>query len=323
MELRTLREEEKPAFLDLMSQAFRDVDTTHFARYLAEDPHLGPEDTFVALDGHRLIAAVQLFTRTIGLHGEPVLLGGIGSVATAPAYERRGLATALLRRAIAEMERREMVISLLFTGRSSFYERLGWRSIPHPMLAIRRGQPAGPHAARDFDAQDLDPQDLAGVKALYAHYSGRRDGTTRRDDRYWSAQLRFAGNPGEHFRVLEAPAEGGLVAYARKIQLMGMDRIMEHGCAPGQEGALAELLLTMAPEGGALFVANCDPTLLRALSDAGARWAAVDFPDQMWRVVDRDRLAALAGSGARAPDEAVLDALLGPGRIVYWPSDRF
>lgn len=311
-----MRADERAPFLALMKAAFVDEDTAHFARYLDEDPRLSHRDTLVAVDGERLVSAVQIFTRTVGLRGAAVPLGGIGSVATHPDYERRGHSTELLRRAIAEMQRRKMALSLLFTGRTSFYERLGWVAIPHPLLVVRRGERAGAPVGRAFEPADLEP-----VKRLYRHYSGPRDGTTRRDDAYWTGQLRFAGNPGERFRVLER--DGRIVAYARHITFLNLARIIEHGCAPGCEGELAELLLAMAPADAPLFVPRCDARLEAELRSRSASCDEVGFPDQMWRVLDRDRLESLARERSGEDDRALLAALVSGDDHVYWPSDRF
>ena len=135
IELRTLQPVERSAFLDLMEVAFSERDL--FARYL-EVGLVGPDDTLVALDGTRLVSSVQIFDKRIRLGRAVAGVGGIGSVATHPEYERRGLATLLLRRAIEEMQRRGHCLSLLFTGRLSFYDRLGWESVPQTAWSIRR-----------------------------------------------------------------------------------------------------------------------------------------------------------------------------------------
>jgi predicted N-acetyltransferase YhbS len=316
VEYRTLREREREAFLDLMEAAFVDEQRAHFARYLDHDPRLGCDDTLVALDAGRIVAAVQIFTRQIRLRGEAVLLGGIGSVGTHPEFERRGLSTALLRRAIDEMGDRGMALSLLFTGRTSFYQRLDWVQIPHPLLVVRRR--AGPCANPGRSFRDSD---LPAVRRLYDAYSGSRDGVTVRDDIYWRAQLRFAGQLDEHFVVLER--DGAIVAYARRIRFLTLARIIEHGCVSGREGDLAELLLSLAPADAPLFLPHCDAVLESALGARADSCEQIAFPDQMWRVLDRSRLLALADADATIDDAALLAALVsGPDRV-YWPSDRF
>lgn len=316
VEYRTMRDGERDAFLALMATAFADEDPTHFAGYLDEDPLLGNEDTLLAVEAGRIVSAVQVFTRTIRLRGQPVALGGIGSVATHPEHAGRGLASELLRRAIDTMRTRGMAISLLFTARTGFYRRLGWVDVRHPVLVVRGG--AGrPRAG----AEALCPGDLPRIRDLYARYSGSRDGTTIRDERYWLAQLRFAGSPDEHFAV--ARRGGRIVAYARRIPFVGLARIMEHGCEPGAEVDLAGLLLSIKPEDAPLFVPACDADLERALVRTGARCETVMFPDQMWRVIDGRRLRAIAGVGEEVGDAALLETLVRAPGGVYWPSDRF
>lgn len=316
VEYRTLRVDEREGFLDLVDAAFVDEDRALFARYLDADPNLGCEDTWVAVEAGRIVSSVQIFTRTIRLRGEAVALGGIGSVATHPDREGRGHASALLRRAIDDMSARGAVLSLLFTGRRGFYERLGWVSVPHALLVVRPGGTPSPAAVRTFA-----PDDLPRIRALYEAYSGARAGTTVRDAAYWQGQLRFAGNPDERFLVLE---QGGtIVAYARRIPFFGLARVMEHGCAPGAEDALASLLLALAPADGPLHLPRCDPALEAALSSLGAACDVVRFPDQMWRVIDGARARALSGLPPRSTDAEVLRALVSGPEAVFWPSDRF
>lgn len=313
---RTLRADEREAFLDLMDAAFVDEERAHFARYLDEDPLLGHDDTLVAVEDGRIVSALQIFTRTIRLRGEPVPLGGIGSVGTHPDFEGRGLSTGLLRRAIDAMRDRGMALSLLFTGRVGFYQRLGWVKVLHPLLVARRRSDAEPVAARVFRADDLP-----AVQQIYAAYSGWRDGATLRDETYWRAQLRFAGQPDEHFHVLERA--GRIVAYARRIRFVGLARIIEHGCGPGAEAQLADLLLAMAPDDAPLFLPHCDPALEAALRARAAACDRITFPDQMWRVLDRPRLQALAETDASLDDASLLARLVAAPDGVYWPSDRF
>lgn len=310
---RRLREEERVPFLDLMEAAFDE--RALFDLYLEHDPLLRFEDTLVACDGDRLVASVQIFTRTIRVRGEALLLGGIGSVATHPDYERRGAATAVLRRAIAEMERRGMALSLLFTMRTSFYERLDWTRIDHPMWVVHAG------ADERGLGREFTQSDLGDVKALHARFSGARELTCLRDDDYWGAQLHFAGSPEEDFRVVE---RGGRVcAYARAMEESGIARVTEYGCEADATEDLAGLLVGMAPSGRPLFVPDVDAEIGAVLRRRASQLDSVAFPDTMWRVLDRPRLRGLAGLGAAASDEEVLRTLVDVPQAVYWPSDRF
>ena len=278
--------------------------------------------TLVAVRGARLVASVQLFTRSIRAPGGTALaLGGIGSVATHPEFERRGIATALLHRAGAEMRRRGTALSLLFSDRVAFYERLGWQQVTHPVWVLRWSEPTPD--GRAGRVRELRETDLPALRSIYAEFNAGRPGTTLRDESYWRGQLAFAGNPEERVRVIEAG--GTPVAYARRIDFAGLDRISEFAARRGHESALALVLrdLARAPDRPLFVPAVPDPAVDRALAVAGSARDVIDFPGQMWRVEDRGRLESLVVGGADLDDAALLRATIAGASALYWPSDRF
>jgi predicted N-acetyltransferase YhbS len=298
-----MRSGERAALLDLLEAAFHERDV--FVHYMESDPDLRDRDTLLALDRSRPVSSVQIFTKRIRLRGETVLLGGIGSVATHPDYERRGIASRLLRLAIDEMERRGMLLSLLFTGRISFYERLGWVQVPYPAWAIHSD------GLQEVEQRDFTDDDLPAVKRLYEAYSGELEGVTVRDDGYWRAQLRYAGNPGEAFRVAER--DGVLVAH----------QVMEYARAPGAAAELAALLIDLAPRDAALLLPRTpDRDLELELRGLASGLDAIELPERMWRVLDRTRLLDLAGR-TDGDDVDLLRGLVGTEQAIYWTSDRF
>jgi predicted N-acetyltransferase YhbS len=319
VELRTLRADEREPVLDLLQEAFgfRQL----FAAYMDHDPCYRPDDYHVAsLDGE-LVSCVQIFTKDIRLRGHVVRLGGIGSVATHPQHRGRGLASSLLRRAIEDMRRREMVVSLLFSDRRGFYERLGWHVIAGPRLAIHA---PGPDVESPPSVRMRPPQaeDLPAIYALYDEYASRLEGTTVRDEVYWRGQLRYAGAPSECFRVCER--DGAIVAYARSIVLSGVTQAMEYARRAHAADALAALLVALAPASGALLAPRApDPELERALARRAARTDRLEDPSTLWRVLDRGTLCRLAELPETAPDAQLLEGLLAEPAALYWPSDRF
>ncbi|MFP8882333.1 MAG: GNAT family N-acetyltransferase [Myxococcota bacterium] len=315
IEFRTLRDGERELLLDLLEAAFDEREL--FARYLDADSLVGPKDSWIALDGARLVAATQIFDKSIRLRGQVASIGGIGSVATHPDYERRGIATELLRHAIRDMERRGHALSLLFTGRISFYERLDWVQIVRPTWTLTRTDPAQPVASRPFAEPDLER-----VERIYEYYNLHADSSVVRDRSYWRAQLGYAGNPDEDFRVVERA--GKIAAYARRIDFFGIPRIIEHGCAPDGRNELARLLCEFAPDAGALLLHRTDDSALAdALRITGVSIQATEWGDNMWRVIDRPRLLALAELPSSVTDADLLHELVGGDSAVYWASDRF
>jgi predicted N-acetyltransferase YhbS len=315
IEFRTLRSSEREPLLDLLQAAFDEREL--FARYLDADGLLGPDDTWVALDGSRLVTSVQVFEKSIRLHGQVATIGGIGSVATHPDYERRGIASELLRRVIGGMKERGHALSLLFATRIPFYERLGWVQLPHPTWTLTRTAPARELDSRPFVASDLDR-----IERIYDYYNLHANASAVRDRRYWLAQLAYAGTPDEDFRVVER--DGKIVAYARQIDFYGIPRIMEHGCAPDGRPELARLLSGFAPASGALVVHRTDDAALaEALQDTGVDVRETEWGDTLWRVIDRDRVLDLAKLPSQTSDTELLHKLVGNESAVFWTSDRF
>jgi predicted acetyltransferase len=255
------------------------------------------------------------------LRGEEIVLGGIGSVATLPEYRRRGLATALLERAIDEMRARNMGLSLLFSGRESFYGGLGWVPLGHPVHIVHSAGDS-PRASSSSLGRPFHESDLSAVEQLYDRYTRDLDACTVRDAAYWRGQLRYAGNPDETFHVVER--DRVVVAYARLIELEGMARVSEYGRVPDAASELAELLIAMAPEGRPIFVPGCgDAALATELAQRARQLDDIELPGLLWRVLDRPRLARLAGIESDVSDERLLRELVATERSVFWLSDRF
>jgi predicted N-acetyltransferase YhbS len=315
-----MRSEERETILDLLEAAFglRQV----FDLYMRYDPALSPEDMLIATRDGQPASCVQIFTKRVRIRGETILMGGIGSVGTHPDHRSQGLASELMRRADQEMQRKGMVFSLLFTGRLSFYERLGWISIPQGKLALHVARDATTVAPPGAEIRPYREADRAQVEHLYEQHTRSLETSTVRDRAYWDGQLRYAGDPDEDFYVAERG--GWIVAYARKVVLEWASIAMEYAREPGAAAELAALLVTLAPREGALLVPwAADTELERALEPQSRRLDHFPDPEFMWRVLDRERLARLSNSDPSSEDRALLEPLVAGPRALYWPSDRF
>jgi len=308
---------DRGAVLDLLEHAFgiRDL----FERYMDFDPEFAYGDVLLALEGDAPVACVQVFQKTIRLAGQPVRLGGIGSVATRASQRGSGLATELLERALERMRARELSLSLLFAAPvAPLYERLGWRRIPAPLLRLTRarvGEPPDP-------GRDFQPADLARVSALYDVFTAALSGPTLRDARYWRGQLRTAGTPTETFRL--AHSVGELAAYARSANFNGRQRVIEYARSPEGAESLADLLASSIPPDKPTYAPfTNDPGLARALEARGVSLALAADPSPMWKVLDTARLARIAGLPGSASDQDLLHSLIERPRATYFPSDRF
>jgi GNAT superfamily N-acetyltransferase len=361
MEIRTLARGEREKLLELLdgwplADGWRGRD--FFWRYVERDPTFADENVWVALEDGRLLSCVQIFPRAIRMAGTEVPAGGIGTVFTREGARRRGLAERLMERACESMRARGLAVSLLF-GVQPLYRRQGYEFWPaHAGLLLRAKDDAGANArsaarpppraaaglAPGLTVDAFEPaRDLAALRALHAAYSGLLAGTVVRDEALWAHSLANAGNPSEEFLV--ARAGGELVAYARACVLSGFLNLMEFGCVPGFEDALAALVAGLGRERADDALAaragktsaelrhmmvsaplqRFAPDLAVALAQAGFELREIPLRNCMLRCLDPAALAARVGVTARSGEtpNGFLARLLPADELVFWTADRF
>jgi ribosomal protein S18 acetylase RimI-like enzyme len=175
------------------------------------------------------------------LGGTAVPVGGIGSVATYPEYEKRGYATALLRDAIERMEGAGHALSFLFTGLIPFYGKLGWRAVPEPLYRAEPEEVAGVSATAGVSVRPFTSADLPAVARVYRRAIEGKTGAVVRSLRYWRDHMTWVRDDPEGFLV--AGARGRVVAYVRSyVEIDNHLHLLEGEALPGSEGALAVLL---------------------------------------------------------------------------------
>lgn len=127
----------------------------------------------LAREGEGLVGHLALCFRVIAMGDRPTPIIGVAEVATAPALQGKGIATALLRAAIARARMTEAEFILLF-GNRPIYQRLGFlpKTCTIRYLGMAEGQMTQIHARvepatrvmalRDTAWDDTAPIDLAG-----------------------------------------------------------------------------------------------------------------------------------------------------------------
>lgn len=313
-----------------------------FRRYIERDPTYADENVWVACDESKLLSCVQIFPRIIRVLDRDVPTGGIGSVFTHPEWRGSGLAGSVLDRAAEDMSKRGMELSLLFSGRHSFYERHGWSVRKSHRTVLRwRDRSAAAGSGSAIDVLPFRPEaDLQAVREIHQVYSSGRTGTVARDDALWDASLVLAGNPAEEFNV--ARADGTIVAYIRATLLDDVFQVTELGRSDRGAEGLAELVIDLmgeresdplAPPGKssrelrafAILPSFDDIPLTVALEERGVASHPVEDPTTMLRCIDADALAHRLGASRLPGEEAAqfIDRILPPDGLVFWPADRF
>jgi predicted N-acetyltransferase YhbS len=103
--------------------------------------HEVPDDTthFVRSAGSLLVSHVQVIPIELDGRDRRLLIGGVSSVMTYPAFRKEGHSSALLRRAADHIEASGMDLGMLFCdeGNVPFYERRGWHALERGRVTVR------------------------------------------------------------------------------------------------------------------------------------------------------------------------------------------
>ena len=94
---------------------------------------------FVAELNGEIVAHASVVPREIRVGGRPLRTGYVEAVATAPAHQRTGLGTLVMRAVDAHLDA-GYELGALGTGSHGFYERLGWRTWQGPSSVRTAGE---------------------------------------------------------------------------------------------------------------------------------------------------------------------------------------
>jgi predicted N-acetyltransferase YhbS len=239
--IRSARRGDFPAIYDLLEVCFRNEHIEYFVQQTEDDSTYRLHHTRVLEVDGRVVSHVRIFARRMLVGGTAVPVGGIGSVATHPDYERRGFATALLRDAIERMEGAGHVLSFLFTGLIPFYDQLGWRVVPEPLYTAQAEEIAGVSATAGLSVRPFTSADLPAVARVYRRAIEGKMGAIVRSLRYWRDHMTWVRDDPEGFLVAES--RGRVVAYVRSyVERDNHLHLLEGEAVPGAEAALSPLL---------------------------------------------------------------------------------
>lgn len=168
------------------------VAAADFRRFVDEAPGADPSRVRCAYRADRYLGGYLLEERWLRVGPGRVRTGWIGVVVTHPDHRRQGVATALMRDAIAYATDRRYGL-LLLNGLAGFYDPFGYTDVfdatEHaldlaPILAL----PPSPYRVRRATSGDA-----TALLALYNRHYGSYPGSTARPLVYQEFLLRFAG----------------------------------------------------------------------------------------------------------------------------------
>ncbi len=157
---------------------------------------LAPFVGVFAVEGRQVIGQTYCFRYTYRFPSGEAPVGGVAAVATRPDRTGRGVA----HRILEEVHRREREGGvdhiLLWTNRSwsahRLYERLGYRDIYHPLLALRAFGPDAPAPIR-HRVRRARVADVASMEELHAAATRRRWGFGARRPGTLALEVRSEG----------------------------------------------------------------------------------------------------------------------------------
>jgi GNAT superfamily N-acetyltransferase len=102
-----------------------------------------PDWLVLGFAGSELVSQLCLLEREITVDGEPLRVAGVGGVATHPDWQRRGLASQLLRAAGTFMcDKMQVPFGLLVCADATqpVYARCGWQTVSNSLLFVQDGR---------------------------------------------------------------------------------------------------------------------------------------------------------------------------------------
>lgn len=169
-------------------------------------PHGGIETVFLAESDDVLLGACRLIPCRQILVGSDISMLGLAAVAVSPGARRRGVASELCRRALAEGVSRGHLASVLFPFRPAFYRRLGWGLVGE--LQSFRFLPESLPEAGDPMVEPGGPADEPAVAACYERVARGSNGLLIRDEVLWRKHLEAPAT-----QLLVARVAGGIGGY--------------------------------------------------------------------------------------------------------------
>lgn len=255
--VRNPRQGELMTVWEVLCVAFGEEPRERFRRQIWEDSTFELDQIRVAEVGGKIVSHVWVAERPVFYRGQTILpMGGIGGVGTLPEYRGRGLATLLLKDAIAYMESKGHAISMLFTGINPFYARLGWADFPEWRFRLQvRRVPEESEMPENYFVRlcEID-KDLVHLRSIYRrHVQGLQLSLCHaRPDSFWlDGHPQYLGLKPSHVVVKgRERREERVVGYVCAFPTEQGIKVSEFAYDPDHPLAVIALAVALAREAG-------------------------------------------------------------------------
>lgn len=161
----------------------------HLRWYYLENPRVGLDLVYVAEVAGRARSTARIVLLEAYVDDNVVPVGGIATVATHPAYRRRGLAGALTRHALYELRERGIHLSLLHPFAHAFYRRYGFELATEGIEYALKPTDL-PTSSEQERVRAYVPADLSPMMDLQDERVAAHPCCVRRSGEWWRLALR-------------------------------------------------------------------------------------------------------------------------------------
>ena len=134
--------------------------------FLSNYPEFRREHTRLLMAEGQIVACLCIFTHTIRLGEARMKTGGIGNVATAGPWRRKGYAALLMEDALRYMRSHGYHLSMLF-GIADFYHRWGFTSVLPEYASLIELKEADTATSESFKHRAIKPGDIPAVLKMH------------------------------------------------------------------------------------------------------------------------------------------------------------
>ncbi|MDR0270474.1 GNAT family N-acetyltransferase [Paenibacillus sp.] len=276
---------ELEAVYDILGDVFPDG-RDFFQKRLDHDSAYELSTTWIAMQQGDIASTIQVFPFASRIEDVALKIGGIGSVATVPAFRGQGHCIQILHRISAWMEQQEYDLSLLFAVINPFYEKVGWSTVPETMYEMSRAD-SMVETSSEYDFIPFDPSYTEVISGIYEQFNSSVTGTVNRARGHWNDRLNWP--KWQASSCLLAVRNGVVVAYGHISETAadGEAYLDELCYAKGEEQAVIPLFHALSkqrPEAERILVnLPGDHVLIKNLSSWGALQKTL--PYMMWKII--------------------------------------
>ena len=197
--IRFLTEDDLPQLFAIRQVAY--LDTSDYSTPEARQRHVDRLPyTRGFFDGDTLTSAAVVYPFEMFFAGQPVPMGGLASVLSAPEYRRRGHVEALLKDALSNLRAQGVGWCVEYPFDPRYYARYGWGSVPSGFVVTCPSDKLFGGRARG--AKRLTKDELGRLEPTYARWAAGYNFTRKRGERVhgsWSNILFRAWETRERF----------------------------------------------------------------------------------------------------------------------------